>query len=169
VFANEPQCCGEDAFTIPHQAQHPDASEWIRSYWEGQWGSIHVWGKDKRKRSFLHYLNGYLRDKMASLRKRTMLLSVSPSEMNTYGRSCNKGKIFTIKASEGVMSYLLWKWLWLSCRESTAMCARVHLPTMHCHMGVSLLHNPPVLFLQERKGRKDNQREKADSKVQVQL
>lgn len=31
------------------------------------------------------------------------------------------------------------------------MCTGVHLPTMHSHVGVSLLHNPPVLLLQEKK------------------
>lgn len=50
--------------------------------------------------------------------------------------------------------HLLWKWLWLSCGETTAMCTGVHLPTMHCHMAISLFHNPPVLLLQEDKNRK---------------
>lgn len=45
----------------------------------------------------------------------------------------------------------LWEWLWLSCGETAAVCARVHLPTMHCHVGVSLLYNPPVFLLKDRK------------------
>lgn len=55
------------------------------------------------------------------------------------------------------VSYSLWKWLWFSCGETTAMCTSVHLPTMHRHVAVSLLHNPPVLFLQEQKGRRADQ------------
>lgn len=38
--------------TCPYQAQHPDASEWIQSYWGGQWGSIHVLSQEKRKGNF---------------------------------------------------------------------------------------------------------------------
>lgn len=34
------------------------------------------------------------------------------------------------------------------------MCTSVHLPTMHRHVAVSLLYNPPVLLLQDHKGRK---------------
>lgn len=33
------------------------------------------------------------------------------------------------------------------------MCTGVHLPTMHRHMGISLLHNPPVLLLQGKEER----------------
>lgn len=75
-------------------------------------------------------------------------------------QSCNRGKLFCanfkVNAVLSPMSYLLWKWLWLSCGESAAMCTGVHLPTMHRHMAVSLLHNPPVLFLQEQE-RKESQ------------
>lgn len=63
------------------------------------------------------------------------------------------------------MSYLLWKWFWLSCGETTAMCTGVHLPTMHRHVAVSLLHNSPVLLLQEQKGRKISQWRNAWSRV----
>lgn len=35
------------------------------------------------------------------------------------------------------------------------MCTRVHFPTMHSHMGFSLLHNPPILLLKEQKEKKD--------------
>lgn len=45
---------------------------------------------------------------------------------------------------------LLWKWLWFSSGEATAVCAGVHFSTMNCHVRVSLLHSPPVLLLQGR-------------------
>ena len=42
---------------------------------------------------------------------------------------------------------LLWKWLWFPRWESTPVSTGVHLPMMHCHVAVPLLHDPPVLLL----------------------
>lgn len=41
--------CSWAAFACSYQAQHPDASEWIQSYWGGQWDSIHVWAREIRE------------------------------------------------------------------------------------------------------------------------
>lgn len=35
-----------------HQAQHQDGAEWIQSYWEGHWGSIHACSDREKKRAY---------------------------------------------------------------------------------------------------------------------
>lgn len=141
----------------PYQAQHPDASEWIQSYWGGQWGSIHVWGKDKRSHTFQVYQRISRQD---SSYQRLTGQHYSPAQTLQHIQL----KVWT----EYSVSYLLWKWLWLSCGETAAMCTGVHFPTMHRHVAVSLLHCPPVLLLQEqKKGRKADEWKNAWSRFQV--
>lgn len=125
-----------------HQAQHPDVLGWIQSYSGVQWGSIHVW---QRKRTSL-----------ASLRSPGFLRLLPKTAGSSVGAE---------PALASIHGLLLWKGFRLSCGETAAVRAGVHLATMHRHVAFPLLHSPPVLLLRGRRKKGSEQTCVTDSCV----